>query len=92
MGERELGQPNYRIVIEKDVAIRTHDGVTLRSDVYRPDTSGKFPVLVVRRSPEKKWHPYPKTKIVYNSLPIRSAPSVRESGPRADIERDGTCV
>ena len=28
--------------------MRTRDGVKLYADVYRPDASGKFPVLVVR--------------------------------------------
>jgi uncharacterized protein len=36
------------MLIEKDVAMRTRDGVTLRADVYRPDSSGRFPVLLSR--------------------------------------------
>jgi len=36
-----------------DVAMRTRDGVTLRSDVYRPDGPGPWPVLV-RRTPYGK--------------------------------------
>jgi putative CocE/NonD family hydrolase len=40
--------------IDKDVPMRTRDGVTLRADVYRPDTPGRFPVLLSRL-------PYDKT-------------------------------
>ncbi len=45
--------PIHKIVTEKNVAMRTRDGVTLKSDVYRPDASGKFPVLVVRTPYDK---------------------------------------
>src|SRR5438034_1241294 len=34
--------------IDKDVAMKTRDGVTLRADVYRPDGNGRFPVLLSR--------------------------------------------
>jgi putative CocE/NonD family hydrolase len=34
--------------IDKDVAMTTRDGVTLRADVYRPDAPGRFPVLLSR--------------------------------------------
>jgi putative CocE/NonD family hydrolase len=33
--------------------MRTRDGVTLYADVYRPDASGRFPVLVVRTPYDK---------------------------------------
>jgi len=36
------------IVIEKNVAMKTRDGVTLRADVYSPTGDGPFPVLLVR--------------------------------------------
>ncbi len=36
------------IVIEKNVVMKTRDGVTLRADVYRPAGDGPFPVLLVR--------------------------------------------
>jgi len=41
-------RPQYRVLVEKDVPMRTRDGVTLRADVYRPDTAGRFPVLLSR--------------------------------------------
>jgi hypothetical protein len=34
--------------IDRDVPMKTRDGVTLRADVYRPETAGRFPVLLSR--------------------------------------------
>ena len=45
---------NYEVVLERNVAAKMRDGVTLRADVYRPKADGKFPVLLVRT-------PYDKT-------------------------------
>jgi uncharacterized protein len=36
------------MLIDKNVAMKTRDGVTLRADVYRPDGAGRFPVLLSR--------------------------------------------
>jgi predicted acyl esterase len=41
-------QSTYRVVIERNLPMRTRDGVTLYADIYRPDAEGRFPVLVVR--------------------------------------------
>ncbi|MBI2761790.1 MAG: CocE/NonD family hydrolase [Chloroflexi bacterium] len=38
----------YAVAIEKNLPMRTRDGVTLYADVYRPDAPGRFPVLVAR--------------------------------------------
>ena len=46
-------QPVHKVVVEKNVAMRTRDGIALYADVYRPDASGKFPVLVVRTPYDK---------------------------------------
>jgi uncharacterized protein len=35
-------------VIENDVAVKMRDGVVLRADIYRPQTTGKFPILLER--------------------------------------------
>ncbi|HJY84323.1 MAG TPA: CocE/NonD family hydrolase, partial [Candidatus Binatia bacterium] len=43
----------HRVVVERDLAMPTREGVTLYADVYRPDTSGRFPVLVVRTPYDK---------------------------------------
>ncbi len=36
------------MLIDRDVAMTTRDGVTLRADVYRPEGRGRFPVLLSR--------------------------------------------
>jgi putative CocE/NonD family hydrolase len=35
-------------VVERNVAMKTRDGVTLRADIYRPASEGPFPVLLTR--------------------------------------------
>jgi putative CocE/NonD family hydrolase len=44
----------YKIVSEKNVPMKTRDGVTLYSDVVRPDSPGRFPVLLSRTPYNKK--------------------------------------
>jgi predicted acyl esterase len=46
-GNRE---PVHKGVVEKNVAMHSHDGVSWCADVYRPGASGKFPVLFHRYS------------------------------------------
>jgi putative CocE/NonD family hydrolase len=38
----------HEIVVERNVAAKMRDGVTLRADIYRPKAEGKYPVLLVR--------------------------------------------
>jgi putative CocE/NonD family hydrolase len=38
----------YTVAVEKNVPMRTRDGVTLYADVFRPDAPGRFPVLLSR--------------------------------------------
>src|SRR5258705_12773641 len=45
---------NHEVTVERNVAAKMRDGVTLRADIYRPKAEGKFPVLLVRT-------PYDKT-------------------------------
>ncbi len=40
--------PSYPVKRELDVRIPMRDGVTLSADIYRPDSPGKFPVILVR--------------------------------------------
>ncbi len=40
--------PGKRLIVERDVEMRTRDGVILRADVYRPDTPEPAPVLLQR--------------------------------------------
>ncbi|HJP36028.1 MAG TPA: CocE/NonD family hydrolase, partial [Gammaproteobacteria bacterium] len=42
----ELSTPEFGMIYERDVPIRTRDGTVLRADVYRPDADGSFPVLM----------------------------------------------
>ena len=44
----------YEVTVERNVTAKMRDGVTLRTDIYRPKAEGKFPVLLVRT-------PYDKT-------------------------------
>ncbi|MDP6175350.1 MAG: CocE/NonD family hydrolase [Rhodospirillales bacterium] len=43
----------YEISIHRDVRIPVDDGITLDSDIFRPDEGGKFPAILAV-------HPYPK--------------------------------
>ena len=45
MEEREN---RFGIIIERNVAIPVRDGVVLRANVFRPDTTGEFPGLLTR--------------------------------------------
>ena len=53
MAQNRNAEPKYKVTIERNLAMRTRDGVTLRADVYRPDAPGKFPVLVMRTPYDK---------------------------------------
>src|SRR5579863_6798664 len=44
----------YAVTIQRNLAVKMRDGITLRADVYRPKADGKFPVLLTRT-------PYDKT-------------------------------
>ena len=44
---------SQEVRIEKNVAAKMRDGVTLRADIYRPKKEGKFPVLLVRTPYDK---------------------------------------
>ncbi|MGD0683040.1 MAG: CocE/NonD family hydrolase [Terracidiphilus sp.] len=48
-----IGQTTADIVVERNVAMQTRDGVTLRADIYRPSGDGTFPVLL-QRTPYNK--------------------------------------
>ena len=67
------------MLIDRDVPMTTRDGVTLRADVYRPDGSGKFPVLLSRLPYDKNLRRRPP------SLPRRRmrAPSGVTASSRA---------
>jgi putative CocE/NonD family hydrolase len=41
------------VIIEHGVAVKMRDGTILRADIYRPNTPGKFPVLLTRTPYDK---------------------------------------
>ena len=54
------------IIIERGVPMKTRDGVTLYADIYRPRSSDKFPVILMRTPYDKSvgWAVSPAFKIV----------------------------
>ena len=44
----EESKPVHEVKVEFDRRIPMRDGVTLSADVYRPDSSGRFPVILSR--------------------------------------------
>src|SRR6516165_3069052 len=61
------------IVVERDLMVPARDGVLLASDLYRPEGTGPFPVLLERT-------PYHK------SAPSRSEGSAADARPRSWAE------
>lgn len=43
-----------QILVEQDVPIRMRDGVTLRADIFRPQSPGKYPVVLMRTPYDKQ--------------------------------------
>ncbi len=43
-----------KLILEKNVAVKMRDGVTLRADIYRPAKGGRFPVLLQRTPYDKE--------------------------------------
>ena len=58
------------IVVERDLMVPARDGVLLATDIYRPDGSGPFPVILERT-------PYDK------SAPSRSERTAADPTPRS---------
>ena len=54
------------IVIQYDVPMKTRDGVTLYADIYRPKSSDRFPVILMRTPYDKSvsWAVSPVLKMV----------------------------
>jgi len=52
---RAAAAENHEVTVERNVAAKMRDGVTLRADVYRPKEEGKFPVLLIRTPYDKQW-------------------------------------
>jgi len=41
----KLSQPQYKMVVDRDVYVTMRDGVRVALDIYRPDSDEKFPAL-----------------------------------------------
>ena len=41
-----LGAGRYAMILDKDVRVPTRDGTVLRANVFRPDSTETFPVLM----------------------------------------------
>ncbi len=69
----QTSQRKYGIIVERDVRIPVEDGITLDSDIFRPNDGGKFPAILAI-------HPYYKPEQSTEIMPIAF------SGERALIE------
>jgi hypothetical protein len=60
------------IVIQYDVPLKTRDGVTLYADIYRPKSSDRFPVILMRTPYDKSvsWAVSPVFKIVLSGYVV----------------------
>ena len=46
-------QQNYAVITQNGIPMKTRDGVTLYSDIYRPRAEGTFPVILMRTPYDK---------------------------------------
>src|ERR1044071_8886134 len=60
------GTASTDIIVQHDVRMKTRDGVTLFADIYRPRSSDKFPVILMRTPYDKNvnWASSPAYKMV----------------------------
>ena len=65
--------PAVAMCVERDIMVRARDGIGLATDVYRPEASGPFPVILERT-------PYDK------SAPSRSDRTAAVARPRSRAE------
>jgi predicted acyl esterase len=59
-------QQSYAVIAQNGVPMKTRDGVTLYSDIYRPKADGRFPVILMRTPYDKSvgWAVGPAYQIV----------------------------
>jgi putative CocE/NonD family hydrolase len=48
-----LSAPSYEVTIERNVGVPMRDGIELLTDVYRPKSAAKFPVILIRTPYQK---------------------------------------
>jgi len=58
-----MNQPRYSVIVDYDVEMQTRDGVTLRSNIYRPATEGQFPAILIRTPYDKSSARFEKNTI-----------------------------
>jgi putative CocE/NonD family hydrolase len=46
-------QQNHAVITQNGIPMKTRDGVTLYSDIYRPKSDGKFPIILMRTPYDK---------------------------------------
>jgi putative CocE/NonD family hydrolase len=52
-------KPAYQVVMEANVRVLVRDGITLATDIYRPDAPGKFPAIL-QRTPYNRANALPR--------------------------------
>jgi predicted acyl esterase len=45
-GNKQVSKREFEVIAERDIMMRTSDGIELCVDIFRPDNKGKFPALV----------------------------------------------
>ena len=58
-----MNQPRHSVTVDYDVEMQTRDGVTLRSNIYRPATEGQFPAILIRTPYDKSSGRFEKNTI-----------------------------
>src|SRR5260370_35001512 len=79
-----IAADRYEVTVERGVAMKTRDGVTLRADIYRPKADGKFPVLLERT-------PYNKAGGDFRTRPAACGYVVVLQDVRARLTSAGDC-
>ena len=52
-------------LVERNVAVKMRDGVLLRADVWRPSSTGRFPVLVYRTPYDRRRAQGPESTVAH---------------------------
>jgi hypothetical protein len=86
---------SYEVVVERGVAAKMRDGVTLHADIYRPKADGQFPVLLQRTpspAPEFDWESPAPGEGFFNVQRHRSGWTIAGDGANLGTEGRGTQV
>jgi len=70
-----LSRPAFEVSVEKDVMMPMRDGVKLATDIYRPDTVGTFPVILLRTPYAKDMSELKARFYARRSAPVARAPA-----------------